>query len=58
MPIYKQHKKTHRYGNEFKAKTVQMSLLDSVEAQAVAKTLDIHPQLSPFIVPVSSNKVS
>ncbi len=43
MPRYKQHKKTHRYSNEFKTKAVQLSLLDGVEVQAVAKTLDIHP---------------
>jgi len=43
MPRYTQHKKTHRYSNEFKTKAVQLSLLDGVEVQAVAKTLDIHP---------------
>jgi transposase len=43
MPRYKQHKKTHRYSNEFKTKAVQLSLMDGVEVQAVAKTLDIHP---------------
>ena len=43
MPRYKQHKKTHRYSNEFKTKAVQLSLLDGVEVQAVAETLDIHP---------------
>ena len=43
MPRYKQHKKTYRYSNEFKSKAVQLSLLEGVEGQAVAKTLDIHP---------------
>ena len=43
MPRYKQHKKTHRYSNEFKSKAVQLSLIDGVEVQAVARTLDIHP---------------
>jgi len=43
MPRYTQHKKTHRYSNEFKTKAVQLSLLDGVEVQAVAKTLYIHP---------------
>ena len=43
MPRYNQHKKTHRYSNEFKTKAVQLSLMDGVEVQAVAKTLDIHP---------------
>lgn len=43
MPSYKQHKKTHRYSNGFKSKAVQLSLMDGVEVQAVAKTLDIHP---------------
>ena len=43
MPSYKQHKKTHRYSNEFKTKAVQLSLMDGVEVQVVAKTLDIHP---------------
>ena len=43
MPRYKQHKKTHRYSIEFKSKAVQLSLMDGVEVQAVARTLDIHP---------------
>ena len=43
MPSYKQHKKTHRYSIEFKSKAVQLSLMDGVEVQAVARTLDIHP---------------
>lgn len=43
MPRYTQHKKTHRYSNEFKTKAVQLSLMDGVAVQAVARTLDIHP---------------
>jgi transposase len=43
VPKYKQHKKTNRYSNEFKTKAVQLSLMDGVQVQAVAKTLDIHP---------------
>ena len=43
MPRYQQNKKTHRYSNEFKTKAVQLSLMDGIQVQAVAKTLDIHP---------------
>ena len=43
MPRYTQHKKTHRYSNEFKTKAVQLSLMNSVAVQTVARTLDIHP---------------
>ena len=43
MPKYKQHKKTNRYSIEFKTKAVQLSLMDGVQVQAVAKTLYIHP---------------
>ncbi len=43
MPRYLNHKRTNRYTNEFKAKAVQLSLMDGVEVQAVARTLDIHP---------------
>ena len=43
MPRYTQHKKTHRYSNEFKTKAVQLSLMDGVQVQTVAETLDIHP---------------
>jgi len=38
-----QAKRTYRYSDEFKAKAVQLSLMEGVEVQAVAKTLDIHP---------------
>jgi transposase len=43
MPRYHQHKKTNRYSNEFKTKAVQLSLMDGVQVQEVARTLDIHP---------------
>ena len=43
MPRYNNHKKTYRYSNEFKSKAVQLSLMEGVQVQEVAKTLDIHP---------------
>ena len=43
MPKYTKHKKTNRYSNTFKTKAVQLSLMEGVQVQAVAKTLDIHP---------------
>jgi len=43
MPKYNNPRKTWRYPNEFKAKAVQLSLLEGVQVQEVAKTLDIHP---------------
>ena len=43
MPRFTQHKRTSKYTNEFKSKAVQLSLMDGVEVQAVALTLDIHP---------------
>ena len=43
MPRYYQHKKTNRYSNEFKSKAVQLSLMQGVQVQEVAKALDIHP---------------
>ena len=43
MPRYHQHKKTNRYSNEFKTKAVQLSRMDGVQVQEVARTLDIHP---------------
>ena len=43
MARYNQPRKTWRYTNEFKAKAVQLSLLEGVQVQDVAKTLDIHP---------------
>ena len=43
MPRFTKHRKTYQYSNEFKTKAVQLSLMDGVQVQAVAKTLDIHP---------------
>lgn len=43
MPRYNNPRKTWRYSNEFKAKAVQLSLMEGVQVQDVAKTLDIHP---------------
>lgn len=43
MPRYNNSRKTWRYTEEFKAKAVQLSLLDSVQVKEVAETLDIHP---------------
>ena len=45
MPKYQQHKKTLRYSNEFKSKAVQLSYLDGIGVQVVAKSLDIHPYM-------------
>ena len=43
MARYNNPRKTWRYTNEFKTKAVQLSLLEGVQVQDVAKTLDIHP---------------
>lgn len=43
MPKSNQPRKTWRYTEEFKAKAVQLSLMEGVEVQEVARTLDIHP---------------
>lgn len=43
MPRYTQPRRTWHYLNEFKVKAVQLSLLDGVQVQEVAATLDIHP---------------
>lgn len=43
MPKSKQPRKTLRYSEEFKAKAVRLSLMDGVQVQEVARTLDIHP---------------
>ncbi len=43
MPRFTKHRKTKQYTNEFKTKAVQLSLLDNVQVQEVANTLDIHP---------------
>lgn len=43
MARYNNSRKTWRYTEEFKAKAVQLSLLDNVQVKEVAETLDIHP---------------
>ena len=43
MPRYTQPRRTWHYLNEFKVKAVQLSLLEGVQVQEVARTLDIHP---------------
>jgi transposase len=43
MPRYNNAKKTHRYTEEFKAKAVQLSHLESVQVQQIAESLGIHP---------------
>lgn len=43
MPKYNNARKTWHYTNEFKAKAVQLSLLEGVQVKEVAETLDIHP---------------
>ncbi len=43
MPKYNQPRKTWQYSNEFKAKAVQLSLIEGIQVQEVANTLDIHP---------------
>jgi transposase len=43
MPRYNNPRKTWQYSEEFKVKAVQLSLLDGIQVQSVASTLDIHP---------------
>lgn len=43
MPKSNQPRKTWKYSEEFKAKAVQLSLMDGIQVKAVAETLDIHP---------------
>ena len=43
MPKYNQPRKTWQYSNEFKVKAVQLSLIEGIQVQEVANTLDIHP---------------
>ena len=43
MPRYNQPGKTWRYTNEFKVTAVQLSHLEGVRVNQVAKSLDIHP---------------
>ena len=43
MARYNNSRKTWQYTQEFKAKAVQLSLLDGVQVKEVAETLGIHP---------------
>ena len=43
MPRYTQPRRTWQYSNEFKAKAVELSQLQDVQVQDVARTLGIHP---------------
>ena len=43
MPRYNNPRKTWQYTNEFKAKAVQLSLIEGIQVKAVAETLDTHP---------------
>ena len=43
MPRYNKPRKTWQYTIEFKVKAVQLTLLDGVQVNQIAKTLDIHP---------------
>ena len=43
MPKYNNPRRTWHYTNEFKAKAVQLSLLEGIQVKEVAETLDIHP---------------
>jgi len=45
IPKYNNPRRTWQYTNEFGAKAVQLSLLEGVQVQEVAKTLDIHPMM-------------
>ena len=43
MPRYTKPRRTWKYTEEFKAKAVQLSLMDGVQVKTIAETLDIHP---------------
>jgi len=43
MARYNNSRKTWQYTEEFKAKAVQLSLLENIQVKEVAETLDIHP---------------
>lgn len=43
MPRYNQPRKTWQYSQEFKISAVQLSQLDGIQVNQVAKSLDIHP---------------
>ena len=43
MPKYNNPRKTWQYSNEFKARAVQLSLIEGIQVKDVATALDIHP---------------
>jgi transposase len=43
MPRYNNQRRTWQYTNEFKVKSVQLSLIEGIQVKSVAETLDIHP---------------
>ena len=43
MPKYNSPRKTWHYTNEFKAKAVQLSLLEGIQVKEIAEALDVHP---------------
>ena len=45
MPKYNNPRKTWEYSQDFKAKAVELSLLEGTQVKAVAETLDIHPMM-------------
>ena len=45
MPKYNNPRKTWEYSQDFKAKAVELTLLEGVRVKDVAATLDIHPMM-------------
>lgn len=45
MPRYIKPKKTLNYGNKFKVKAVELSLLENLKIKEVAVSLNIHPYM-------------
>jgi transposase len=43
MPKYTKPRETWQYSNQFKVKAVQLSLIEGIQIQELANTLDIHP---------------
>lgn len=45
MPKYNHPRKTWEYSQDFKAKAVELTLLEGARVKDVAETLDIHPMM-------------
>ena len=45
MPKYNNSRKTWEYSQDFKAKAVELTLLEGIRVKDVAATLDIHPMM-------------